>query len=228
MLSKQELNLLVNGAKELNITLSDTQIQQFDIYLDELQKWNASINLTGLKTKDDIIIKHFIDSLSCGQVLEEYYPQDISNLWIIDIGSGAGFPGIPIKICYNIKKLVLLDSSKKKISFLKFITNKLNLPNVMFLYGRAEDYMQNSDCKSKFDVVFARAFAKLKLSIEIALPFVKKDGLLVFQKGINVFDEIEGEENNIEEFGGKITEVKKIKIPFLDQIRHLVVIKKIK
>ena len=135
-----------------------------------------------VKDKDDIIIKHFIDSLSCGQVLEEYYPQDISNLWIIDIGSGAGFPGIPIKICYNIKKLVLLDSSKKKISFLKFITNKLNLPNVMFLYGRAEDYMQNSDCKSKFDVVFARAFAKLKLSIEIALPFVKKMVCWYFKK----------------------------------------------
>lgn len=215
--------MLIEGGKAFGIDLTADQVQQFSQYLDLLLEWNQKINLTAIIEEEEIIIKHFLDSISCIIV-----PAIKKNSKIIDIGTGAGFPGIPIKICYPDIFLTLLDSLQKRIQFLEAVGERLGFRNVSFEHGRAEDFGQNEEFREQYDIAVARAVAPLNILCEYCLPFIKVGGSFVCQKGRNIDEEIRNAEKAIQILGGKLTEIKPVSLPFSDIVHHLIVIQKIK
>ena len=163
---EQELN-------ELGVRLNDVQKEQFDRYYELLVEWNRVMNLTGITDYDEVNLKHFTDSLTIVRINEM---NDVSTL--IDIGTGAGFPGLPIKIAFPHIKVVLLDSLNKRIKFLDKVIEELNLDNVVTLHGRAEDYAKKVEYREQFDVCVSRAVANLSTLSEYCMPFIKKEDAL--------------------------------------------------
>lgn len=213
--------VLKNGASELRIELSENNLQKFYKYKEILKEWNNKINLTAILDDCDIATKHFIDSLS----IESYIKNDKVSL--IDVGTGAGFPAIPIKILkYNID-VVLLDSLEKRIKFLDAVIDGLELSNIKAIHGRAEDVGMNNNYREKFDYAVARAVASLPVLLEYCLPFVKKDGLFIAMKGSNV-DEINNSKNALKILGGEIIEVKEFSLPNSDYKRNIILVRKLK
>lgn len=205
---------------ELNLTITDNQIEDFFTYKDLLLSWNEKINLTAITNEKEIILKHFIDSISVCRYI------DFSGKNVIDIGTGAGFPAIPIKIFCPDFSITLLDALNKRINFLKEVASKINIQNVTFLHKRAEDI--DSPLRESFDICTARAVASLNILLEYAMPFVKLDGMFIAFKGSNVYEEIDDAKNAIKLFGGEICDIKTIKLPFLDINHTLVFIKKLR
>ena len=189
---KQMLNYL----SELKIDLSDKQLEQFYEYMKLLIQWNKVMNLTGITDSNEIIIKHFIDSLTVLKEIDE-------KSTIIDVGTGAGFPGIPLKIAFSNTKVVLLDSLNKRINFLNEIINKLDLNNIKAIHGRAEDFGQDKEHREKYDIAIARAVAPLNILLEYLMPFVKVKGKCICMKGSNVEDEIVNSKKAIQILKGK-------------------------
>ncbi|MFA5839595.1 MAG: 16S rRNA (guanine(527)-N(7))-methyltransferase RsmG [Candidatus Margulisiibacteriota bacterium] len=192
----------------------------FDLYLNELIEWNKKFNLTAITEPEAIKVKHFEDSLTILQSV------NLTSQSVVDIGAGAGFPGIPLKLsCPNIK-LTLIDSTKKKTEFLKHIITTLNLSDTEAIWGRAEELNQDFRYYGKYDLAVARAVAKLDKLVGYALPFLKSKGLFIAQKGPVVEEEIKLAASALSQFGGKITEVKKLTLSNGDQ-RSLIVINKL-
>lgn len=212
----QELN-------ELGIQLTDVQKGQFDRYYELLIEWNKVMNLTGITDYDEVNLKHFTDSLTIVRINEM---NDVSTL--IDIGTGAGFPGLPIKIAFPHIKVVLLDSLNKRIKFLDKVIEKLNLDNVVTLHGRAEDYAKKVEYREQFDVCVSRAVANLSTLSEYCMPFIKKGGCFVSYKSAESDEEISKSENAIDLLGGKIDKIEKFILPGSDMGRALVKINKVK
>lgn len=192
---------------------------KFSILLNELKAWNEKVNLTAITEDKDILKKHFEDSLSVLKAL----PENTES--IIDVGSGAGFPGLPIGISRPDIKITLLESVGKKVAWLEHIIKKLNLKNIKVLNGRAEDFGQNPDFREKFDVAVSRGVAELRVLAEYCLPFVKVGGLMIAQKNINSV-EIDKAKNSLSVLGGAIEAIIPIHIDGLED-RQLIVIKKI-
>lgn len=192
----------------------------FEIYLEELLEWNKKFNLTAITDPAEIKIKHFEDSLSLLQIMP------LANQSVIDIGAGAGFPGIPLKIeCPEIK-LTLLEATGKKVEFLRHITSKLGLSDVQVIKGRAEDLA--GEQKEVFDIAVARAVADLRILAEYCLPFVKIHGFFIAYKEDQVDPEVKTAETAVDILGGKIKEIKKVKLPGSEIVRSLVVIEKVR
>ena len=212
----QELN-------ELEIQLTDVQKEQFDRYYELLIEWNKVMNLTGISDYDEVNLKHFTDSLTIVRINEM---NDVSTL--IDIGTGAGFPGLPIKIAFPHIKVVLLDSLNKRIKFLDKVIEELNLDNVVTLHGRAEDYAKKVEYREQFDVCVSRAVANLSTLSEYCMPFIKKGGCFVSYKSAESDEEISKSENAIDLLGGKIDKIEKFILPGSDMGRALVKINKVK
>ena len=190
----------------------------FEIYLKELLEWNKKINLTAVTGPEEIKIRHFEDSLSILQAV------DLDKQKVVDIGPGAGFPGIPLKIaCPNIK-LTLVEATRKKVEFLKHIVSVLGLSDVEVVWGRAEEIQKDKAFASQFDVVLARAVAKLPELIKYCLPFLKRGGIFIAQKQDDVEAEIEASRNVLKKYSGILREVKKVKIG--DATRSLVVVER--
>ena len=208
----QELN-------ELGIQLTDVQKEQFDRYYELLIEWNKVMNLTGITDYDEVNLKHFTDSLTIVRINEM---NDVSTL--IDIGTGAGFPGLPIKIAFPHIKVVLLDSLNKRIKFLDKVIEELNLDNVVTLHGRAEDYAKKVEYREQFDVCVSRAVANLSTLSEYCMPFIKKGGCFVSYKSAESDEEISKSENAIDLLGGKIDKIEKFILPGSDMGRALVMI----
>ncbi|TDX51775.1 16S rRNA (guanine(527)-N(7))-methyltransferase RsmG [Orenia marismortui] len=213
---------LIEGAKDYGIDLSNRQVEQFITYMNILNEWNQKMNLTGLEEPEDIIIKHFLDSISCidGMNLT-------GNEKIIDVGTGAGFPGLPLKIIYPDLELTLLDSLQKRIRFLEHVSTELGLDNVECIHGRAEDYGQDNSYREKYDYVVARAVASLEVLSEYTLPFVKVGGCFISQRGTNVKDEVIESTEAVETLGGRFEDIIEIDLPYSDAERHLVIISKL-
>ena len=190
---------------------------QFEKYCSLLVEWNEKINLTAITEKDEVFTKHFVDSL----IGEEFIKK---NATVIDIGTGAGFPSLPIKIVREDINLTLNDCLNKRLIFLNEIINKLGLKNVSTLHSRAEDLNKNV----KYDYALSRAVASLNTLSEYCLPFVKEGGYFIAYKSKDIDEELKNSEKAIEILGGKIEEVKEIEIPNTDIVRKLVFIKKIK
>ncbi|GAG69080.1 unnamed protein product [marine sediment metagenome] len=223
---KDDENILIDGARKMGINLHKEQIKKFSRYLELLVQWNQKINLTSLKTPQEIIIKHFLDSISCIKVINKYI--DTEGISVIDVGAGAGFPGIPIKtICPSIR-LSLLEVRKKKTLFLEKVTEEMNFRQVKILNGRAETFGKEADHREKYDIAISRAVARLNVLSEYCLPLVRVGGLFIAQKGRSYMEETEKSLKTIRFLGGELIGVENIRIPFINQERHLLVIKKTK
>lgn len=203
----------------LSINLSDKKLEQFYTYMNLLIEWNKKMNLTAIVEENDIIIKHFLDSLTISKYIN-------SNHKIMDIGTGAGFPGIPLKIVYESININLVDSLNKRIIFLNEVINTIDLKNISAIHSRAEDLARVEEHREKYDIVVSRAVAKLNILLEYMMPFVKVGGTCICMKGSNI-DELEEAKKAINVLGGKIEKVEEIILPNTDIKRNNIIIKKI-
>lgn len=211
----------IGKLKEFNIEINKEQIKSFEKYMNLLLEWNEKINLTAITQSDEVKLKHFVDSLT---VLK--YINDDDK--VIDIGTGAGFPGIPLKIMNENTKITLLDSLNKRINFLNIVIETLNLRNIQAIHGRAEEIARNKLYREKYDVAVSRAVANLSTLTEYMLPFVKIGGKCICMKGANVNEELERAQNAIKELGGEIERVDNFYLSDNDNERNIIVIKKVK
>ena len=214
-------NIFENGLKELNMSLSKEQLGQFYKYMNILLEWNKVINLTTITKPEEIILKHFIDSLT---ILKHIEKKDK----IIDVGTGAGFPGIPLKIYCPSLKVTLIDSLGKRLKFLENVIKELGLENISCEHARAEDAGKNKKFREKFDLVTARAVARLSVLSEYCLPLVKTGGMFIALKGSKYAEEILEGEQALKILGGKIISSEEVKLPGLDDGRAIIKVKKIK
>lgn len=207
--------------KRIDIDITDKQVEKFFSYMNLLIEWNQKINLTTIIEPKEIIIKHFVD---CGTILK--YLKDGEN--IIDIGTGAGFPGIPVKILNENLNVTLVDSLNKRINFLNEACTALDLKNVELIHSRAEDLAKNKSYRENFDKSVSRAVANLTTLAEYDLPFIKKGGQMIAMKGFEIDEELQNAEKAINILGGKIKEVNKFNLIDTDNKRSIVVIDKVK
>ena len=207
--------------KLIDINISEIEIENFKIYMELLLEWNEKINLTAITNEDDMILKHFIDSLTIKKYMSE-------NEKIIDIGTGAGFPGIPLAIMNKNNEITLMDSLNKRIVFLNDVIDKLKLTNVKAIHSRAEELARNKTYREKYDVAVSRAVANLSTLVEYMLPFVSVGGKCICMKGPNIEEELKNAKNAIKELGGEIIKIENFKLPESDNERNIVIIKKIK
>lgn len=215
-------NLLKNACNELNLKIDDNQIDEFLKYKQLLLEWNEKINLTAITDDKEIILKHFVDCLTVCKFI------DFNNKTFIDVGTGAGFPALPIKIFCKSSAPTLLDSLNKRINFLKTVGNELNLQNITYIHSRAEDAGQDISFREKYDFCVSRAVANLSVLAEFDLPFVKVGGYFIALKGPLLDNEIIDANKAIPTLGGIIEKVETIKIPFTDIEHKLVFIKKLR
>ena len=208
-------------ANKININLTEEQIDKFYKYMKLLLEWNEKINLTAITDENEIILKHFIDSLTSLKYIKE-------NDNIIDVGTGAGFPGIPIAIMMPNTKITLLDSLNKRINFLNEVIKELNLKNVETIHSRSEDCGKDILYREKYDISIARAVANLSTLSEYLLPFVKIDGKMICMKGSEVEEELNNSKYAIKELGGEISLQDEFCLPDTYIKRNIIVIKKIK
>ena len=203
------------------LRLTDDMKLKFSLYYKLIVEWNEKINLTAITAEDEFISKHFLDSLSV------YFSGDMvkENQKILDIGTGAGFPGIPLKIYSDSLNVTLLDSLQKRVKFLNEVIESLKLKNITAIQGRAED-LARTELRESFDIAVSRAVAGLPILLEYSLPFVKKDGYFIAWKGSKAKEEAEEAGNALKILGGKIEDIRKITIPNLDEERFLITIKK--
>lgn len=215
--------VLKNGALSYGINLSQRQIQQFIIYKDLLKSWNEKINLTAITDDMEIIKKHFIDSIS---IIKSGVLKD--GMKLIDVGTGAGFPGIPIKIIMPGINIVLLDSLNKRIIYLNEVIKELKLDNIEAIHGRAEEFSKNAMFREMFDISTARAVANLSVLSEYCIPYVKIKGFFIAMKGPSIDDELQSGKNAISTLGGKFVEIVKTEIPGEDFNHNIVIVEKVR
>ena len=220
MLKEEFSEKIKEYMNKINIEISDKQIEKFFDYMNLLLEWNEKINLTAITEPEDIILKHFVD---CATILK--YIEDKDK--IIDIGTGAGFPGIPLKILNEKLDITLMDSLNKRINFLNEIINKLDLKNIVAIHARAEELARNKEYREKFDIATSRAVANLSTLSEYMLPFVKKDGMLISMKGSNIEEEVKNAKKAIKILGGEIEKIDNFNLANTNNIRNIITIKKV-
>ena len=218
------MDILKSGAERIGLTLSPAQLNRFDIYRAELQDWNRRINLTGIMGERDIQIKHFLDALT----LYRIWPRTefAKGLRIIDIGTGGGIPGIPLKIAFPEINLALLEANRKKAVFLKYIIVRLGLDNVEVINNRAECAAYENQYRERFHMVLARAVAPLVTLLELALPFCMVGGRFIAQKKGEIAEELERAIIAIGLLGGRLRDVVNIELNELSDQRKLIVVYK--
>ncbi len=217
-----DLTKLYNGLDSLGVSYNRDKIDKLVNFYEMVIEKNKVMNLTGIIEFDDFINKHFLDSL----ILENAYPDINSNISVIDVGTGAGFPGIPLAIMYEEANFTLLDSLNKRVNFLNEVISTLSLSNVKAYAGRAEDYGKDSSYREQFDLCVTRAVAETNLLSEYTLPFVRIGGKCIAYKSVQLNDEIENGKNAISILGGEIDRIVKIDIPGTEYNRNLLLIDK--
>lgn len=221
-MNKEEFfNKMQEKSKFINIDFSVEQLEKFYRYMELLIEWNEKINLTAIIEPEEIILKHFIDSLTIYKDLKKAKS-------FVDVGTGAGFPGIPIAILNNALKVTLVDSLNKRLIFLQEVIKELNLNNVELVHARAEEFGQNKKYREKFDIATSRAVANLATLSEYLIPLVKINGKCLCMKASDANEEISQAQKAIELLGGKITNVEEFNLPQSDIGRTIIIIDKIK
>lgn len=210
------------AAEAIGVELNDTQISQFLKYYEILVEWNSFMNLTGITEYEEVIQKHFVDSLALGKAINVNEAESL-----IDIGTGAGFPGIPLKIAYPHLQVTLLDSLQKRIRFLNEVISQLGLTGVETIHGRAEDFAKPSMKRESYDLCVSRAVANLASLSEYCLPYVKVGGYFIPYKSGKIEEEMESSKKAVFLLGGRIEEEVKFLLPASDISRSLIKIKKI-
>jgi 16S rRNA (guanine527-N7)-methyltransferase len=212
--------ILTEGAHEFGVDLDSAAVSALFEYKNILLEWNARMNLTAIEEDRDFVIKHFVDSLSIMPLLKGVRS-------IVDVGTGAGFPGIPLKIAEPSFEVVLLDSLDKRVGFLNAVISSLQLKGITAVHSRAEDAAKAPDLREKFDVATARAVAALPVLLEYCLPFVKVNGIFIAMKG-SCADEIGHSGKALELLGGRIEEIKEFTLPESDIKRNIIVVRKLR
>ena len=207
--------------EKINVKLNDKQIEDFYCYMNELVEWNKNINLTAITEQNEVIQKHFIDSLTILKYLED-------NSRIIDVGTGAGFPGIPLKVSNETLDITLLDSLNKRILFLDNIIEKIRLSKIKTVHSRVEDAAINPQYREKYDVATSRAVAQLNVLLEYLLPLVRVGGKCICMKGGNIEEELQNSKKALEILGGKVEKIESFELPNSDIKRNIIIIKKVK
>lgn len=208
---------------ESDCTLNEKQVEQFQLYNDLLLEWNEKINLTGITEPREVIIKHFLDS-----ILINHHIKIDSGQKLIDVGTGAGFPGFPLKIMEPGLKLTLLDSLNKRINYLKEVGNAIGANDVMYVHGRAEDIGNQIVHREQYDFAVARAVANLSILLELCIPFVKVGGYFIAYKGRDIEYEVISSKSALKELGAVIDKILKVNLPMNEGERHFIIIKKVR
>ncbi|MCI9072020.1 MAG: 16S rRNA (guanine(527)-N(7))-methyltransferase RsmG [Lachnospiraceae bacterium] len=208
--------------QSIQVQLTDQQIDQFVRYFEMLVEWNGFMNLTGITDYEEVMKKHFIDSLSLTKIFDTS-----RECRVIDVGTGAGFPGLALKIAFPWMEMTLLDSLNKRIQFLNAVINELGLNGVHTLHGRAEDYAKPGQIREQYDLCVSRAVAHLASLCEYCLPFVKVGGCFVSYKSEKVSEELEISKNAIFLLGGKMNKAEEFTLPDSDIYRSLICIEKV-
>ena len=216
------IKTMEEGFKQLKLPYSPETEKKFIKYRDLLKQWNKKINITSIEDDEEIYLKHFLDSVIL--LSEDNINEEKS---VIDVGTGGGFPGFPLKIINDNFKITLLDSLRKRIDFLGEVAKELELEDVEFIHGRAEDFGQNENYREMFDICVSRAVAPLNILSEYCLPFVKVGGYFAAYKSENITQEISSSKSAIEKLGGRVKEIKEINLPKTDIVRKIVIIDKI-
>lgn len=222
-LEKYDTTQFIQDLKELGVSLTDRQIEQFLIYYELLTEWNSFMNLTAITKYEDVLKKHFVDSVSLIQAVDVR-----KELTLIDVGTGAGFPGLALKIAYPELKVTLLDSLQKRIQFLDAVIEKLGLEGIETIHGRAEDFAKPQKLRESFDLCVSRAVANLSTLSEYCLPFVKVGGYFIPYKSEKIAQEKEEAKKAFELLGGEFERQVEFMLPSSDIYRNLFVIKKVK
>ena len=216
------MEYLKKVAGKYGIDINDNQLAQFNNYYEMLIETNKVMNLTAITEKNEVIIKHFLDSI----ILLKY--ADLENTNIIDIGTGAGFPGIPLKIMVPSIKLTLLDSLNKRLKFLDSVVEAASFDNVKLVHGRAEDIARKPEYREQYDYAVSRAVANMSTLLEYALPFVKVKGCFISYKSVNIKDELHAAKRAVDILGGKVKDIHEFDFDEYELNRNLILIEKIK
>ena len=223
-MEKQFAQWMEEECSQIGVTLSEKQMEQFFQYYEMLIQWNEVMNLTAITEMDQVVTKHFVDSMSLVKAVSELGSKEIR---IMDLGTGAGFPGIPLKIAFPNLKLTLLDSLNKRVKFLNEVIGTLGLEKIEALHGRAEDFGRNPEYRGQFDLCVSRAVANLATLSEYCMPFVKVGGAFIPYKSGKVEEELNQARGAVKLLGGKIEKSVSFELPKTEGERTLVVIRKV-